>query len=429
MTSHSPPGPSYDQLYRRESGRILSALVRIIGAHHLDLAQDAVQDAFSRALEVWHVRGAPDNPAAWLMTTARNRALDALRRERTARDLAPGVVRALEEAHEGNASSDPAAEADTRGDEQLRMMFSCCHPALAQPTQIALVLNVLCGFGASEIAAAFLVSRAAVEKRLARGRKTLAAARHLFDPASGEFEPRLAGVQRALYLLFNEGHQGSSIRGGVRSELCGEALRLVTLLRGFTPAATPATDALAALMLLHAARQPARTNAAGQLCSLADQDRARWDASLLTDGLALFELSASGSQLSTYHVEAAIVVAHMSADRLEGIGWDAIVALYDRLMVLSPSPVVALNRAIAIAEAKGAERGFAALNAIGRSGELAAYPFYAASLADLELRRGNRDRARRHFLVALAQARNATERQFIVSRLRATEDRIREVAY
>lgn len=396
---------------------MVAALTRIFGVHNLALAEDVVQDAFCRALEVWKVRGIPENPAAWLMTTAKNRALDVVRRERTARTLAPELGRLLETEWTIATVVDEAFAAHTIRDEQLRMMFSCCHPRLPEEAQVALVLNILCGFGAHEIASAFLAGRAAIEKRISRGKKVLANAKRLFDLSDAEFTVRLSAVRRALYLLFNEGYHGASGESAVRVELCTEAIRLTALLREYPPAATPETDALASLMCLHAARLPARLDSTNDLHPLVDQDRSRWDARLVAQGLELLERSAAGHGVSAYHIEAAIAAAHASAPAVDETDWALIVSLYDRLMTVAPSPVVALNRAIAIGQRDGPERGIEELHAIGNRKRLDRYPFYPAAMGDLELRRGNRDAAREHFGAALALARNPTERRFLEKRL------------
>jgi RNA polymerase sigma factor (sigma-70 family) len=411
-----------EHLFRRESGRMVAALTRIFGVHNLALVEDVVQDAFCRALEVWRVRGVPDNPAAWLMATAKNRALDVLRRERTARDFAPELGRLVASEWTLAPVVDEAFAAHAVRDEQLRMMFSCCHPRLPGEAQVALILNILCGFGASEIASAFLDGRAAVEKRISRGKKVLARSRQLFDLADGEFASRLSAVRRALYLLFSEGYHGASAGSAVRAELCGEAMRLTALLREHPPAATAATDALAALMCLHAARLPARLDAAGDLNALVEQDRSRWDARLVAEGLALLERSAAGPELTSYHLEAAIAAAHAAAPSLEETDWATIVSLYDRLMEIAPSPVVALNRAIALGQRDGAERGLQALAAIADRERLSRYPFYPAAMGELELRIGDRAAARTHFRTALGLARNAAERRFLERRLRSCAD-------
>jgi RNA polymerase sigma-70 factor (ECF subfamily) len=410
-----------EHLFRHESGRMVAALTRIFGVHNLALAEDVVQDAFCRALEVWKVRGLPENPSAWLMATAKNRALDVLRRQRTARTFAPELGRLLESEWTIAPVVEEAFAAPAIRDEQLRMMFSCCHPRLSEPVQVALVLNILCGFGAGEIASAFLAGRAAMEKRIARGKRVLARSRRLFDLGEAEFSSRLSAVRRALYLLFNEGYHGASARSAVRAELCQEAMRLTALLREHAPAATPETIALAALMSLHAARLPARLDSADDLRPLLEQDRSRWDARLVQQGLALLERSATGDELTAYHVEAAIAAVHAAAPSVAETDWEQVVSLYDRLLAIAPSPVVALNRAIAIAERDGAERGIEELEAIEGIERFEGYPFYPAALGELELRRGDRKRARAHFAAALAAARNATERRFLEKRVRACE--------
>jgi RNA polymerase sigma factor (sigma-70 family) len=409
----------HGQLFRRESGAMVAALTRIFGVHNLTLAQDVVQDAFCRALEAWSVRGVPDNPSAWLMATAKNRALDLVRREGTARVFAPELGRLLESEWTLEPLLDEAFARHIIRDEQLRMMLSCCHPRLAEEAQLALVLHILCGFGIDELAAALLSSRAAIEKRLSRGKKLLASSRRLFELADAELPARLATVRRALYLLFNEGYHGAGSEQLVRGELCVEALRLTSLLCDYPPAATPATHALAALMYLHAARLPARVDANGELLALSEQDRTRWDAALLAEGLRMFERSAAGDELTQFHLEAAIAAAHASAGTLEQTDFGAILSLYDRLMQVAPSPVVALNRAIALGERDGAARGIAELLAIDDCERLASYPFYSAALGELELRRGDRDAARAYFEAALSLARNGAERRLLERRMLA----------
>ena len=396
----------------------MAALTRIFGIHNLALAEDVVQDAFCRALEVWKVRGVPDNPSAWLMAVARNRALDVVRKQRTAQTFAPELARALESEWTLAPTVDEAFATSTIRDEQLRMMFSCCHPKLPQETQVALVLNILCGFGANEIASAFLIGRAAMEKRLARGKKVLAGAKRLFDLSDAEFGQRLSAVRRALYLLFNEGYHGASAETPVRADLCAEAIRLTTLLLEMPAAAEPDTCALAALMCLHAARLPARVDAAGELSPFLEQDRTRWDAALVTQGLAWLDRAASGSVASAYHLEAAIAAFHANADSVEQTDWHAIVRLYDSMMKVAPSPVVALNRAIAIGQCDGPERGLQALHEIADAERLCRYPFYPAALGEFERRRGDTAAAERHFALAASLARNPAERRFL-ERMRA----------
>jgi RNA polymerase sigma factor (sigma-70 family) len=409
-----------EHLFRHEAGRIIATLTRLFGFHNLALAEDVMQDAFCRALEVWKFRGMPENPSAWLMTAAKNRALDVLRRERTARTFAPELSRFLQsEWTLAPAVAEIFASHEIK-DDQLRMMFSCCHPRLPEEAQVALILHILCGFSVDEVAAAFVTRHAAMEKRLTRAKKTLAGSRKLFDIAdTDDFAARLPAVLRALYLLFNEGYHGASSESAVRTELCHEAMRLAALLREHPLAATPATYALSALMCLHAARLPARLDASGELRSLSDQDRSAWDSRLVSEGQRLLELSASGPEITEYHLEASIAWIHAVAPRAEDTDWAAIVSLYDKLLAIRPSPVVALNRAIAIAQSEGPERGLEEVRTIPNSDRLAAYPFYHASLGEFELRSGRHESAREHFRAALALARSPMERRFLEHRLAA----------
>jgi RNA polymerase sigma factor (sigma-70 family) len=411
-----------EHLFRHEAGRMVATLTRIFGANNLALAEDVVQDAFCRAFEVWKLRGVPDNPSAWLMATAKNRAIDILRRERTARTFEPELSRLIQSEWTLRPAVEELFATSAIKDDLLRMMFSCCHPRLGEESQVALVLNILCGFSVDEVAGAFVSTRAAMEKRISRAKKALASSRKLFDvSSSAEFSLRLPAVQRALYLLFNEGYHGASPEGAVRVDLCREAMRLTALLLEHPRGARPATYALAALMHLDSARLPARVDASGNLNSLVDQDRSLWDEQLVADGLKFLDLSATGPELTEYHIEAAIAWVHAMADRTENTDWENIVSLYDKLMTIRPSPVVALNRAIAIAQHDGPERGLEAIHAIPDSDRLAAYPFYHAALGEFEFRRGRQTVAREHFRSALALARNPMERQFLKKRIGACE--------
>ncbi|HKY22011.1 MAG TPA: sigma-70 family RNA polymerase sigma factor [Vicinamibacterales bacterium] len=406
-----------ESLFRHEWGRTVAALTRVFGVHNLSLVEDVVQDAFCRAMEVWKFRGMPEQPAAWLMTVAKNRALDVLRRERTARTFAPELTRLLESEWTLVPTLDEQLAPDAVKDDLLRMMFSCCDPRLREESQVALVLHILCGFSVDEVAGAFFATHAAIEKRLTRGKKVLAQSSRLFDVADAtEFAARLPAVLRALYLLFNEGYHGASAEFVVRAELCREARRLVGLLQTHPLGSTPATDALAALMCLNAARLPARTDPAGDLLALGDQDRTRWDRGLMDEGEHLLQRSARGPELTAYHVEAAIAWVHASAARTEDTEWARVVALYDMLMTVRPSPIVALNRAIAVAQVDGPESGLRAIEAIEHRERIAKYPFFPAALGELELRAGRPTSARRHFRDALRLARNPAERRFLQQR-------------
>ena len=393
-----------EHFFRRESGRLVSTLAGMLGVHQLALAEDAVQETLAAAVEVWAFRGVPDNPSAWLMTAARNRAVSLLRRERTARRFAPEIGRQTDaEGADAGPDSAVAHLPPPLRDDELRMMFSCCHPDIPEDAQVALVLSLLGGFSAHEAAEAFLVSRAAMEKRLSRAKKVLSGTRALFELGARDFETRLTAVQRALYLLFNEGYHGASPEAAVRLDLCREAMRLV------------------ALLALNAARIPARVDESGDLTELARQDRSRWDTRLIGRGLELLEASARGEVVSEYHLEAAIAATHALAPSAEETPWADVVELYDALLRIRPSPVVALNRAVALAEQMGPERGLQALRSIPGAERLAAYPFYPAALGELELRSGRVDEARKHFRAAHRLARNPTEKTFLERRLARCE--------
>lgn len=362
----------------------------------------------------------PENPSAWLMATAKHRALDVLRRERTARTFAPELTHQLESewtlAPTVEEQFGPAAVKD----DELRMMFSCCSPRLPEEAQVALILNILCGFSVDEVASAFVSSHAAFEKRILRSKKVLAASRNLFDISGTEdFARRLPAVQRALYLLFNEGYHGASPEKAVRVELCQEAMRLIAMLLKSPVGATPSTCALAALMYLNAARLPARLDLSGNLTALADQDRSQFDQTLAEEGQKLLERSAKGPELTDYHVEAAIAWAHTSAPRAEDTDWAMIISLYDKLMAIRPSPIVALNRAIAVAQREGPERGLEEVGAIEDLERLANYPFYYAALGEFEILSGHLQAAREHFAAALTLARNPMERSFFEHKIEA----------
>ena len=399
---------------------MVAALTRLFGVHNLALAEDVMQDAFCRALEVWRIRGVPENPSAWLMATAKHRALDVLRRERRARDFAPELGRWLESEWTLAPVVEEMFAPNALKDDLLRMMFSCCHPRLSEPARVGLMLHILCGFSVGEIAAAFVSGDAAIGKRLTRAKKLLAGSKRLLDVAiSAEFVARLPAVQRALYLLFNEGYHGASAETAVRAELCQEAMRLAALLLEHPNGATPTSYALAALMHLHAARLPGRVDTAGNLLTLFDQDRSQWDQRLVSDGMRLLGLSAMGSEVSQFHLEAAIAAVHACAARTEDTNWPAIIGLYDSLVRLRASPIVALNRAIAVAQCHGPERGLEELRALTDSDRLATYPFYAAALGELERRCGRYEVAREHFRAASALARNPMERHFLDQRIAA----------
>lgn len=408
-----------EHLFRHEAGRLVAVLARLFGIQNLALAEDVVQEAFCRALQTWKFHGIPTNPAGWLVATAKRQALDVLRRERTARKFAPEYQRQLESEWTLKPTVDEAFDGRGINDAVLRVMFSCVHPKLHEGTQVALILNVLCGFGIAETAAAFLANTAAIEKRIARAKRTLAQSKRLFDiDSADDVTERLPAVQRAVYLLFNEGYHSASRESAVRAELCEEALRLACLLVGHRLTATPGTHALAALLNFHAARLPGRLDAEGNLVLLVNQDRSHWHAGRIAEGQRELELSAVGTQLTTYHLEAAIAGLHAHARSVAGTDWDGIVSLYDALMRIQPNPVVALNRAVAVAQRDGPARGLEEISRIEDRKRLVRYPFLFTAIGEFELSLGHLAEARKSFGTALGLARSPAETRFLRQRLK-----------
>jgi RNA polymerase sigma-70 factor (ECF subfamily) len=405
-----------EHLFRHEAGRLSAALVRVLGPANLDLAEDVVQETLCHALETWKLGRVPDNPAAWLRAVARNRALDLLRRQRTRLRLAPEFARLGEELA---PAVDAAFTEDALRDEQLRMMFACCDARLQPPVQVALILKLLCGFGIGEVAQAFLATPAAIEKRLARGKASLRRPGALADLADPAVARRLDAVLDALYLLFNEGYHGAHPELAVRTDLCAEAIRLARLLAQNPATAEPRTFALLALMCLHAARLPGRMDADGALVPLEEQDRRRWDRDLAAEGAQWLSRAASAPPTPLL-LEAAIAGEHCFAPTFAQTDWAAIVALYDALYAQKPSPVVALNRAIALGQLEGPERGLSELRSIAGRERLSRYPFYPAALGDLHLRAGHPREAAEEFRRALRLARSPAERRHFQRRIERT---------
>ena len=396
---------------------MVASLVRALGVGHLALAEDAVQDALVRALETWKFGRTPENPTAWLMRSARNRAIDLLRRRAHLDRLAPQLILALESAE---PDADPGAGEHAIADDELRLMFSCCDPKLARPAQVAIILKYLCGFSVREIAQAFLSSEVAVEKQLFRSRHALEERGELFEVRdAAQVQARLPAVRNAIYLLFNEGYHGAHPRYVVREDLCYEAMRLEALLSRHPAAAVPETHALLALFCLLAARLAARVDDDGNLLLLADQDRRRWDRELIEEGLRWLDRSARGETLTAWHVEAAIAARHAAAGTFEATDWRSIRALYDILLRLQPSPVVALNRAIAVGMAEGPEAGLRALADIDDRERLVGYPFFPAAVAEFEHRAGRPERAAELLRAALSLARNRAEEDVLRRKLEA----------
>ncbi len=403
-------------LFRRESARLVAMLAGQFGTHRLQLAEDVVQEALVRALQTWPYRGVPENPAAWLTQTARNLALDHLRREQNWRAKEDGIAH---EHDRWSAGPGPREEnADTFTDDTLRMMFVCFHPQLSTEAQTALALRTLCGLSPAEIAAAFLTTEAAIAKRLVRARQRIRElALPFVVPAPDALPARLDGVLATLYLLFNEGYKASSGDRLVREELCHEAIRLALQLAGHPATRQPRTHALLALMLFNGARLSARTGETGNLLRLHEQDRTTWNQAMIHRGLHYLALASTGERVSEYHLQAGIAACHSVADDEAATDWPRILALYDELARLNPSPVVALNRAVAVARVHGPRAGLAALDASATRSALDGYSPYHAVRGTFALELGNKPEALAHFRRAEALTTLPSEREFLAKRV------------
>jgi RNA polymerase sigma factor (sigma-70 family) len=410
-----PIAPLVEHFFRHEAGRLVAVLTRIFGWRNFDLVEDMVQATLVDAMQSWRVRGVPDNPSGWVQRVARNKIVDALRRDKIGQRAMtewaatrPGHAEGLDELF-----LDSEIE-----DSQLRMIFACCHPRLARANQLALTLKTLCGFGNSEIARALLVGEETVKKRLQRATRDLIDHQIALDPpAVDELGRRLDSVHQVLYLLFNEGYSSSEGEAAIRADLCEEAARLCHLLCCQPRFSTPATRALMALMLFHAARLGARLDQRGSVLLMEEQDRGQWDQRLIRRAQEFFDQSAEGTVISTFHLEAAIACHHCSATSYADTNWPAILRLYDGLLTIQRSPVYLLNRAIVVAQIEGPHAGIRALDEAGRDPAVSHYHLFDATLGEMYRRAGDLARAREHLEAARRKTNSPFDRELIDRRL------------
>src|ERR1700689_3087446 len=408
-----------DSLYRVDSGRILATLIRLLG--DFDVAEEAMHEAFAAALSLWPKSGVPDNPRPWLISTARFKAIDTLRRRARFDASQDELVRYLEAQSSSSQSSnkhkEESLEDDSLEDDRLRLIFTCCHPSLAPEARVALTLREVCGLTTEEIAKAFLTTPRTLAQRIVRAKAKIREERIPYEvPTAQELPERIGAVLQVIYLVFNEGYSAAAGAEVTRAELTGEAIRLGRLLLEFQP--EPEVTGLLSLMLLHESRHAARTSPTGELILLEHQDRSLWNREQIAEGVTLLEKALKSRRFGAYTLQAAIAAVHAEAESVPVTDWGQIVALYDRLVRIQPSPVVQLNRAVAIAMRDGPEVGLRHIEAVLEHGELANYYLAHSARADMYRRLGKTAEARSAYEKALALTQQEPERQFLQERIR-----------
>jgi RNA polymerase sigma factor (sigma-70 family) len=420
--SSAPASGVVENFFRHESGRLHGALTRLLGPQNMTLVEDVAQEALLRAMRTWSIGGFPANPSAWITRVAMNLAKDAMRHQRMSSSKESAVIVHLEQTMPEPAVADGEGEFRIR-DDSLRLMFVCCHPLLSPDAQVVLALKVLCGFSTGEIARAFMSNEAAIEKQLTRTKQRIKSAGVGFElPEGTELSDRLEGVLSALYLLFNEGYKASAGERLLREDLCREAIRLTSLLIEHPAGQTPRSHALLAFMLLTSARFPSRLDEQGDLLRLDDQDRSKWDHALIERGIIHLAQAGTGTELSEYHLQAGIAACHCTAPDYASTDWARILRLYDDLLRIRPSPMVELNRAVAVAHLRGPQAALEAIAAIPARERLESHYLLHAVVGELQHRQGQHEAAMKSFRRAVHLAQVGPEQTYLTRMLeRASE--------
>ncbi|MBI4471301.1 MAG: sigma-70 family RNA polymerase sigma factor [Acidobacteria bacterium] len=415
MRASSHTGPLLEHLFRHQAGRMVARLARLLGPAHLDLAEEVVQEAMLRALQTWPYQGLPENASAWLYRVAHNTAIDAIRRTQIFQDKTESIVANL--SRSANSGPDLTKTEEQLRDDELRLIFMCCHPEISRDASVALSLKVAGGFGVREIARAFLADEAAIAQRLVRAKRQIREKKlDLQLPSGKELKERLDSVLEVIYLMFNGGYTANDGEDLIRHDLCLEALRLGRLVASSSISAPP-VHALVALMAIQAARFPARVDAAGDMILLEHQDRSLWDQRLISLGFHHFDKSIAGDEVSEYHVQAAIAATHARAVDPQTTDWPTILGLYDQLISISGSPIVALNRAVAVAKVHGAAKALEAVKPLEKNVQLRDYYLLLALEGHLLLELGRHAEAANCFRAAIERTCSAPEQRFLKRKL------------
>ena len=414
MPSNTNINQTVDHLFRHESGKLIAVLTKVFGPHNIEMAEDVVQDTLLQAMHSWKMNAVPDNPTAWLFRVAKNKAIDIIRKDKRHKEFAANISYLLKSEYTLSSTVNEIVSADDIEDDQLRMMFTCCHPSLSTESQVSLILKTLCGFSITEISKAFISSTDTIEKRLYRAKQQFREKKIEYEiPSGNELETRLDNVLTAIYLLFNEGYNSAYHTAIIRRDLQDEAIRLCELLTKNNHTKNPKVYALLALMYVTVARNDARIDKEGNILLLEQQDRSLWNREFIQLGLQYMEQSAAGDEITSYHLEALIACEYVLAEDYKHTNWNVILKYYDMLYQQKPSSVVALNRAVIVGELKGAAAGIEAIHSIVNIDTLKNYYLLPAILGDMHRKIGEVQIANDYFAKAISLTSNEAEKKLL----------------